>query len=200
METIETWYTNLDPTLRVYWTIALTATLIFAIQTALTMIGIGETDADADMGGMDTTADAHGDTLDTGGAIQLFTIRNLINFLLGVGWGGVCLWRVIPNRALLSLAALLCGLLFVAAFLLMLRQLMRLEKNGNFRISDCVGLVGSVYVRIPTERIGMGKVQLSLRGSVQEFDALTDGPPLPSGTKVRVKDSIDSHTLLVERL
>lgn len=200
METFNTWFSTLDPTLRVYWIIALTASLVFAIQTVLTMIGIGETDLETDLGSADPGLDAHGDTLDTGGALQLFTLRNLVNFLLGVGWGGVCLWGVIPNHVVLSLVALLCGVLFVVVFLLMFRQLMRLEKNGNFHIKDCVGLVGNVYVRIPAERIGTGKVQLSLHGSVQEFAALTDGPSLASGTHVRVKAAIDNHTLLVEQL
>jgi hypothetical protein len=80
------WLEGLDPTLRTYWIIAILTSLLFVIQMALTLVGVGETDAGAD--GFD--ADAHGDTLDTGGSIQLFTIRNMVNFLLGIGWGGVC--------------------------------------------------------------------------------------------------------------
>ena len=95
------------------------------------------------------TADTAGETMDTGGAIQLFTIRNMVNFLLGIGWGGVCFYSAIPNKVVLALVAILCGCLLVGAFLLMYRQLMRLESNGAFRIEDCVGTVCDVYLRIP---------------------------------------------------
>ena len=92
----------------------------------LTFIGIGDHDADLSM--PDSTDIPDGDTLDTGGAMQLFTIRNLINFLLGIGWGGVCFWSVIPLRPLLAIVAILCGSVFVAMFLFMFKQMKKLEE------------------------------------------------------------------------
>ncbi len=199
MNTFSNWYTNLEPALRAYWTVAILSTLVFAIQMALTLIGIGDTDSD--VGGTDfADADVNGDTMDTGGAIQLFTIRNMVNFLLGVGWGGVCFYSAIPSRILLAVVAIVCGCILVGAFLLMLRQLMKLESNGAFRISDCVGTACDVYLRIPANRTGQGKVQVSFNGSVQELDAVTDGDALPSGTKVKVVRLIEGRLLLVERI
>lgn len=205
MDAITSWYGALDPTLRIYWTIAILTSIVFAIQMVLTLIGIGDTDSDVDFGGadggdIDFSGDGSGDTLDTGGAIQLFSVRNVINFLLGLGWGGVCFWSTIPNRFLLSIVAILCGCAFVAAFVVMFRQMKKLETNGNFRIEECVGLTCSVYLRIPANRGGAGKVQLSYHGSVLELAAFTDGEFLPSGAKVRVVQVIDSNTLLVEKL
>lgn len=196
MDTITIWYESLDPTLRVYWTIAIAASLVFIIQMTLTFIGIGDHDADLSM--PDATDIPDGDTLDTGGAMQLFTIRNLINFLLGIGWGGVCFWSVIPLRPLLAIVAILCGSVFVAMFLFMFRQMKKLESNGAFRIQDCVGMVCPVYLRIPAARKGQGKVQISLHGSVQEISAMTDGTFIPTGARVRVIQVIDDNTLLVE--
>ena len=188
----------MEPLQRAFWVIALLATLVFAIQMVLTLVGIGDTDADVDTGGLD--ADATGDTMDTGGAIQLFTIRNMVNLLLGIGWGGVCFYSSIPSRPLLLLVAVLCGIAMVVAFLLMFRQLMKLESNGAFRIEDCVGKACDVYLRIPAARSGQGKVQVSFGGSVQELDAVTDGEQLPSGTKVRVVQLIEGRLLLVEKI
>lgn len=196
MDTITIWYESLDPTLRVYWTIAIAASLVFIIQMTLTFIGIGDHDADLSM--PDATDIPDGDTLDTGGAMQLFTIRNLINFLLGIGWGGVCFWSVIPLRPLLAIVAILCGSVFVAMFLFMFKQMKKLESNGAFRIQDCVGMVCPVYLRIPAARKGQGKVQISLHGSVQEISAMTDGTFIPTGARVRVIQVIDDNTLLVE--
>lgn len=196
MDTITIWYESLDPTLRVYWTIAIAASLVFIIQMTLTFIGIGDHDADLSM--PDSTDIPDGDTLDTGGAMQLFTIRNLINFLLGIGWGGVCFWSVIPIRPLLAIVAILCGSVFVAMFLFMFKQMKKLESNGAFRIQDSVGIVCPVYLRIPATREGLGKVQISLHGSVQEISAMTDGAFIPTGARVRVIQVIDDNTLLVE--
>ena len=144
--------------------------------------------------------DGNGDTMDTGGAIQLFTIRNTVNFLLGVGWGGVCLSGVIGNRLLLALASMLCGCVMVAAFVVMYRQLMKLEGNGSYRIEESVGQVCEVYMRIPARRSGSGKVQISFHGSVQELPAQAEGEAIPSGTKVRVAQVIDGSVLLVSPL
>lgn len=196
--TISSWLGGMEPLQRAFWVIALLATLVFAIQMVLTLLGIGDTDADVDTGGLD--ADATGDTMDTGGAIQLFTIRNMVNLLLGIGWGGVCFYSSIPSRPLLLLVAVLCGIAMVVAFLLMFRQLMKLESNGAFRIEDCVGKACDVYLRIPAARSGQGKVQVSFGGSVQELDAVTDGEQLPSGTKVRVVQLIEGRLLLVEKI
>ncbi|MBQ2595567.1 MAG: NfeD family protein [Bacteroidaceae bacterium] len=196
--TISSWLGGMEPLQRAFWVIALLATLVFAIQMVLTLVGIGDTDADVDTGGLD--ADATGDTMDTGGAIQLFTIRNMVNLLLGIGWGGVCFYSSIPSRPLLLLVAVLCGIAMVVAFLLMFRQLMKLESNGAFRIEDCVGKACDVYLRIPAARSGQGKVQVSFGGSVQELDAVTDGEQLPSGAKVRVVQLIEGRLLLVEKI
>ena len=199
------WYNALPSTLQVYWVIALITSLIFLIQMVLTFIGIGDADTDVDFGGdADLGGDAgfsDGDTLDTGGAMQLFTIRNFINFLLGLGWGGVCLYSVIPNTIVLSLVSILVGLLFVYIFLIIYKQLRKLERNGAYHINDCVGHIVDVYLTIPSNRSGMGKVQISFSGSVQELSALTDSDtPLRSGSKVRVTEVIDGTTVLVEKL
>ena len=199
------WYNAMPSPLQVYWVIALVTSLVFLIQMVLTFIGIGDADTDVDFGGDadfgGDTGFSDGDTLDTGGAMQLFTIRNFINFLLGLGWGGVCLYSVIPNTIVLSLVSILVGVLFVYIFLIIYRQLRKLERNGAYHIDDCVGQTVDVYLTIPSNRSGMGKVQISFSGSVQELAALTDSEePLRSGSKVRVLEIIDSTTVLVEKL
>ena len=197
MTTFFDWFQALPPYMRAYWTIAIAVSVVFAIQMALTLIGLGDTDADADISDM---GDGNGDTMDTGGAIQLFTIRNTVNFLLGVGWGGVCLSSVISNRFLLALAAIICGCIMVSAFIIMYRQLMKLEGNGSYRIEESLGQVCEVYMRIPANRSGSGKVQISFHGSVQELPAQTEGEAISSGTKVRVTQVIDKAVLIVEKL
>jgi hypothetical protein len=195
LDTFYQWYGQLDPHLRIYWSVALITSALFAVQMALTFIGLGHGDVDVDFQAADATPDGGLDGVD--GAMQIFTVRNVINFLLGVSWGGVCLWDVIPSRALLALASVAIGFCFVAIFILLYKQMMRLQASGNIRIESAVGQTCQVYLRIPSGRSGTGKVQISFSGSVQEVDAQTDGEALPSGARVRVVSVIDSHTLLV---
>ncbi|MBR5467502.1 MAG: serine protease [Bacteroidaceae bacterium] len=193
------WYNALASGQQVYWAIALITSLLFLIQMVLTFIGIGDADTDMDFGGDADISD--GSTLDMGGAMQLFTIRNFINFLLGLGWGGVCLHSLIPNQMLLAAASFVVGLLFVYVFLLIYRQMSKLEKDGTFHIEDCVGSVVDVYLTIPAARTGVGKVQVSFQGSVQELIAVTDDEaPIHSGAKVRVLGLLDASSVVVERI
>ena len=191
------WYNAHTTTMQVYWAIALITSLFFLVQMVMTFIGIGDADADFD-------ADfefVDGDTLDFGGSMQLFSVRNLINFLLGLGWGGVCWYSVVSNLFLLTILAILTGVVFVYAFLLVYRQMIKLERNGAYNVEDCVGKVVDVYLTIPAARGGAGKVQVSFNGSVQELGAITNNDtPLRSGAKVRVVELVDKSTVLVEAL
>ncbi|MCF0196151.1 MAG: NfeD family protein [Bacteroidaceae bacterium] len=192
---VTNFFTQLDPTMRFFWGVAIASSFVFLLQMALTFLGIGDTDSDFDFQtDVDATA---GDTLDVGGAMQLFSVRNVVNFLLGLGWGGVCFSTVFTNRILLGIAALASGVCFVAIFVFLFRKMRKLESNGAFQIADCVGQVCDVYLRIPAERGGQGKVQVSFGGSVQELAAVTDGEALPSGAKVRIVELVDEHTVLV---
>jgi len=196
-ESIYSWYGQLDPTLRIFWIIALVTSSLFLIQMLLTFVGLGSSDVDIDTS-FDSTPEGGLDGMD--GAMQIFTVRNFVNFLLGISWGGICLWDIISNKLVLYVASFFIGVLFVSIFLAIYRLMMRLQSSGNIRMENAVGAVCQVYLRIPESRKGSGKVQISFSGSVQEVDAQTDGPALPSGTRVRVLSLIDSHTLLVAPL
>ena len=186
------WYNSLEPALKVYWDIAIFASVIFVIQTVMSFVGISDVDTDVDV-------DANVDGLDDAGAMHLLSIRNIVYFLLGLGWAGVSLWGTIANRLVLAIVAIVVGCLFVAIFLFLFRQMMKLQHNGAFDINDAVGKTVDVYLRIPASGQGIGKVQVSFNGSVQEIDARTDGDTLiPSGAKVRVIEVLNNRVLLVE--
>lgn len=193
------WWNQMDPTLRVFWGVAIFSSVVFVIQTTMSFIGIGDMDGgDASLDvDFDGTADV--DSLDDAGSMHLLSIRNIFYFLLGFGWTGVSLWHTIPNRIVLTVVAVLVGCAFVALFMFLFRQMMKLQHNGAFDINDAVGKVCDVYLRIPAEGKGLGKVQISFNGSIQELDARTEGEILPSGSKVRVLRVIDKKVLEVEK-
>jgi len=189
------WFNSLDTFLKTYWIIAGVASLIFIIQTILTFIGMESGDSlDADF-----NADFSGDT-HIEGPFQLFSIRNLIHFFLGFGWGGVCFYDTFSSKVVVSICAFLTGIVFVALFFLIIKQFMKLGKDNTFQIQDTVGNVADVYLSIPGEKSGKGKIQISVKGAFHEIDAITEGERIPTGGKAKVIDVIDSQTVLVNKL
>ena len=77
-------------------------------------------------------------------------------------------------------------------------QLMgRLAESGNIVAKKYLGETGTVYIPIPADGKGTGKVNIALGERYVEFEAITeDGVELKSGESVRVTD-IRSETLLV---
>ena len=187
-------FNSLEPLQKFFWTIACCASLVFIIQTIMTFIGLG-TDADVDAGPMDGSVDS----MEDGALSGVFSFRNLINFLLGYGWAGVLLFDDIEKRWLLQLLAIAVGLLFVLAFVFMFRQVMKLSHDGSFKMSETIGLKADVYLRIPAARSGRGKVQLSVKGSVHEIDAVTDNDAeIPTGGQVEIVEVLGDDLLLVK--
>ncbi len=180
---------ELDTWMQVYWGCAIVGTTIFAVQMVLTMVGMDGTDMDMDF---------DSGTMDLGGSISLFSIKNFINFLVGFGWAGISFAGIIENRLALLAVTFLAGAAFVMMFFYIVKQTRKLEHNGVFNIEACMDKTVDVYLRIPAGRSGRGKVQISINGSVHEVDAMTDGEMIASGQKAIVKGIIDGSTVLVQ--
>lgn len=185
-------FANMDGTQQFYWYIAIGASVIFIIQTIMTFVG-----ADADTG---VDADFDGN-LDGGDSpFQLFSLRNLINFLLGFGWAGVSLYTAIENNVLLAIVAFLVGLLFIAFFFFIMRALLKLSEDNSFKIEDTIGKTADVYLSIPAAKTGKGKVFISVRGSTHELSAITNSvDEIKNGSLVKVV-GIEGDILIVTPL
>lgn len=185
------WFSSLEPELKMYWIIALITSLIFVIQTIMTFIGVDSSDGlSADFDG-----DMHHD-----GPFQLFSFRNLVNFFLGYGWAAVCFYNTISSTLGLNIVAIVIGLLFVGIFFFLMLQITKLASDKTFKITDTLGKTADVYLVIPAERKGKGKIQVSVGGAYHEIDAMTDGEKMPTGSKAYVESLIDNQTVLVSRI
>lgn len=185
-------FDNMEPLLRAFWFIALPASLIFLVQTVMTFSGTDAHD------GID--ADFNGDLADGHAPFQLFSLRNLVNFLLGAGWGGISFYNTISNKTILIVVAVLIGVAFVAAFFFIIRQVQRFGEDNSFNIDNALNQTGTVYIPIPENKTGTGKVQVSVRGSVHELTAITHHERIATGTLVKVVKIENSNLVLVEKL
>lgn len=203
MDTLSIWYSELGTVDKFYWGIAIFFSVIFLVQTILTFIGIDSFDSDADvsLGGahLDAAngADFDGHTLGAMGVSQLFSIRTLIYFMLGMSWGAISVGGLIENEILRGIVALICGCVFVGVFYAIMRTMLRLQTSGNVSIEQSIGLTAQVYLRIGAGRSQKGKVSVSIGGALREYDALTDGTELKSGSQVRIT-AVEGSTLIVE--
>ena len=74
-------FSSMDTYLQGFWFIAIPVSIIFVIQTVMTFVGANASDGLA--------ADFDGDFSGNDAPFQLFSLRNLVNFLLGFSWTGI---------------------------------------------------------------------------------------------------------------
>lgn len=196
---IASWWAELSPVMKVLWSVTLTASLIFIIQSILTFIG-----ADADTAGdfdldVDTSMDGS-DLSNIDGGSNLYTFRNFVNFILGFGWSAILLQESVPSVALRIILSVIIGIGLVVAVMYMFKWLASMQQSGNINVQkSAAGCEGKVYLTIPAARSGSGKVQITISGAVREYDAVTESNhALKTGTSIRVIDALDANTLLVE--
>ncbi|MCQ2167412.1 MAG: hypothetical protein MJY69_01925 [Bacteroidales bacterium] len=183
--------------MKVLWGVTLTASLIFVIQSVMTFLG-----ADAD-GAFDSIDSVDGiddpSSSEMGSGANLYTFRNLVNFLLGFGWSAILLQESVNSVGLLLVISVFVGVGLVAAVMYIFKLLSGMQQSGNIDVfKSAVGCNGTAYLSIPAERAGEGKVQITINNAVREYNAVTDGDKIPTGTPVTVVEVIDGQTLLVE--
>ena len=198
---ITTWWASLSIAMKILWGVTLTASLIFLIQSILTFIG-----ADAGEGGIDTDVDTGFDSEAADAAVEggtnLLTFRNFVNFILGFGWSAILLQEKIHSIPLLLIVSALIGVALVVAVMYLFKLLAGMQQSGNINLQkSAAGCEGKVYLTIPENRSGAGKVQITINGAVREYDAVTENDePLKTGTSIRVVDTVDASTVLVEEI
>ncbi len=202
---ITTWWAALSPVMKILWAITLSASLIFIIQTILTFIGADAGDSGLDGGDFDTDAgfsDVDDPTaIDGHTGMNLYTFRNFVNFFLGFGWTAILLQGKVTSTGLLLVLSILVGVGLVAIVMYLFKWLSGMQQSGNINVyRSAVGCHGTVYLTIPAERAGEGKVQITINNAVREYSAQTDGDELKTGTPIKVVEVINESTLLVEQL
>ncbi len=181
---------NLEPLLKTFWFVAIPASLIFIIQTIMTFAGADasdglEADFDGDLGGADAP-------------FQLFSLRNLINFLLGFSWTGISFYTTISNKPILIILSLIVGVLFVYLFFIIIRQVQKLAEDNSFKITNTLNKTAEVYLTIPENKKGKGKIMISVNGAFHELEAMTENDKIQSGSVVKVV-RIENNILIVEK-
>lgn len=76
----------------------------------------------------------------------------------------------------------------------------KLVESGNMNLKNAVGRSGEVYLPIPANRQGIGKIQITVQGTLQTLDAITDDKePIGTSALIQVVEVINDQILLVRR-
>lgn len=188
------WWAALGGMEKLFWGISIIFSVLFFIQFILSLIGLDfDTDVDADVGGVDMEGGLDAD-------FTVFSMRSVIAFFTFFGWTGVSVLNGGGSSALAIGAGAVVGILAMGIVAYMMYAFSKLSDEGSiFNIYESIDSVGTVYLKIPANSEGRGKVELNLNGVIREVDAMTqEGLPLPTGSSVRVIDIIDDKMILVE--
>lgn len=194
------WWETLNLAQKIYFCIACPATVLLIVQIILLFVGFGSSGSDMDVDA-DTDMDADVDSdgiLDNDPGITLFSVKGIIAFFAIGGWLGYTLAD--NNLALAIVMSLLSGTIALVGTAFLMKWLMGLQSNGNINYNEAIGKVAEVYLTIPPQNMGNGKVTLNVSERYIEKAAIQNGnEPIPTGTKVKIV-SIVGDEYLVERL
>ena len=209
------WWDGLDGILKMLYCIAIPATLVLVIQTILSLHGGFEGGGGIDVSdtsGLDFHDGSHIDNSDTdwdhnfsdGGnpvdfsIMSMLTLQGIATFLTVLGWSSIAAIASGSSPTLSILVGLALGLFAMYAAARLIHASRKLVENGTLDLRHAIGETGRVYIPIPAEGKGEGKITMQLQGRYTECSAMTlENRMLSTGEMVRVTD-VRNEVLVVE--
>ncbi len=156
--------------------------LVLLVQMVMLVFGHG--------GDTDFDHDAEVDLDHDDGSLGLLSIRAIAGFLAFFGLTGLYGEAEGWNPPLTLGAAVIAGFVTMYGVAWLMKQFKKLSSEGNLDPRNAVGKDALVYLRIPGERSGRGKITVLVQGRSLQFEAITSGSALPTGAPVRVKSLV----------
>jgi len=169
-----------------FFYLAFGSTVFFIGQVVLTFVGFDD-DADIDMDG-DSDYDS----------FQIFTLKNMVAMLVGIGWGGLAMHMELGFSKSVSLViAVLIGIGFALLQTSLMLLMYKLHSPNTESTTPTVGSVGRVYLTIPAE--GVGKITVDINGKSCVVNATSPEGEIKTGEYVSVVDNA-SGCVQVEKI
>lgn len=162
------WFKGLSVLEQVYFWLAVVATLFLIVQIILMCCSSFGDDIDVDGDGL---LDGDGDS-----GVSIFTVKSITAFFAVGGWAGLLTCAITSDKLqwLSIFVALIAGGAAMAVVVLTIRAMLKLQCNGAVQTEKLVGQRATVYVSVPPQRSGRGKITLNAQGRFMELDAVTD--------------------------
>jgi membrane protein implicated in regulation of membrane protease activity len=175
---------------------AIVGTVFVILKFVMQFIGADHHSA-SDFGVGGAGVEAHHADSDVG--FKFLSLHGITSFLMMFGLIGLSLYRQSRTGIFFSMAGAVAGGLFSVWIIGKLFSLTaKLKSSGTISIESTVGATGKVYLTIPEN--GTGRVLVTVRNSIREYDASSDGTgEIATGTPIRVV-WVDGNMLVVERI
>ncbi len=153
---------------------------------------IGGIEGDASDGHHDA---GHHDSTWVFGVLTLRTVLIGVTFFGLTGKAATASGFEQPQTLLIAVG---CGLAAMYGVYFLMRGLYKLTADGTERIDRSIGQEATVYLAIPGRNQGVGKVHVTVQQRLLEYEAMTVGERLPTGTRVVVVGVLSSDRVEVE--
>jgi membrane protein implicated in regulation of membrane protease activity len=195
----------------IFFWCAIVGGTVLVCQFVMTLIGLGDGHPDFDASGAVDFHDGsagvdvgHGDISghhdayhDSTWFFGVITFRTLVAAVTFFGLAGM--WALEREVAPVGVLAIAVGAGVAAMYgvYYVMRSLTKLDSEGTLRIERAVGRAGTVYLPIPANNSGAGKIHMKLQNQLIELQAMTPQDKLPVGATVVVTGVIGPDTVEV---
>ena len=180
------WWNTLPLMEQFFYGIGLLSLFLTIILAVLTIIGLD---------GTSTLLQAEGKQGNH--RLRILSLHTISAFLLGFGWGGVLCLKVGLHPFVASILSLALGVILMALMYLLMAAMIRLHFRSDLDLSMAIGALAEVYVTVPANRSGRGKIRVGDELSTvnAETQSITSFKP---GDEVRVVERIGKSNFLVK--
>lgn len=157
--------------------------------------------ADSDAGDADGDSHAASHHMEHGAVfLRMFTLRAVTSGIAFFGLAGLaCEDSALSDVAILGIS-IACGFLGMYLVYRLSRALSAFNHDGSLTLASAVGATGTVYLRIPAARSGIGKVTVLQQERLVEYEAVTDDDvELSAGTPITIVEILSSNQVRVTR-
>ncbi len=184
------WLKSFTALEQVYFWLGVVASVLLVLQIILmcfTAFG-GDIDIDGD-GEID---------IDTDSGVSIFTVKSLTAFFAVGSWAGLLTSSLLAdNLKWISIfVALVAGAAAWAVVIIAIRAMLKLQCNGAIQTEKLVGERATVYVSVPEQRSGRGKITLNAQGRFLELDAMTDGERISTDETVVICECVNECVIV----
>ena len=131
--------------------------------------------------------------------VGIITFRSLVAAVTVFGLVGLgAVQHLPPSKAFIMACLAGVGMLYLVGW--SFKKIYALRADGTVRMRDTIGQTGTVYIPIPGENSGAGKVTVAVKGRTMEYRATTPGEPLTTGVPIQVTKVISEDTLQVQSI
>ncbi len=132
--------------------------------------------------------------------LRLFSFRGIVAFFAVYGWGALAISRSGKPWLVALIVGLILGVAAMFLVAVTMQLFVRLQSDGTVDPGNAVGLAGEVYLSVPPQRQGEGKVNVVIQEKMTECAAVTDEErPISTGEQITVVGVTRERQLIVMR-